>query len=415
MRIFLNYFLLVLAVLPLTGMNFTVSDKFLIFINVISLFAFFGTKQKVDGFIFVIIGIFLLINILSILFLGYLDGYTLFGFILRLTAPYLIIKVIGKDFLDIFPKFALVMALASIPFYIIQLINYNLLLNTFSYYKFLTIDIRLLAGKFSFFFYTIDINAIERNCGFLWEPGGFGYFIGMAIMLLLIKTKFKFNLHVLLLIGVGLTTLSTTFYIFIIITIIFTVIYNVRSHSGIIFLLPFFAFLIFYIMSQDFMMQKINKHFDDAAAITSTTRLGENQDKLGRYGNFKIEMGDFINYPLGYGINENGKTKTSFGEFASGPCGLSHHIARWGILGLVFLLIMLSKLNFYLNKNYNRNIIYYPTIVIILFLFSNPIDRDSLLIAFLYLPYTSSILIKSRNNKIKKDSNFFNIINYNNY
>jgi hypothetical protein len=389
MKIFINYFLLILAILPLTGMYFPTTDEYLIILNIFALALFLRTKPSIDLFIILIILAFLLINIISGLFWGQLNYYTFMGFILRLTAPYLIIKFIGKDILRIFPRFALFMAIISIPFYFIQLFDYTILLRNFAYYEQFSTDLRYSVGKFSLFFHTIDIYGLERNSGFLWEPGGFGYFLGIAIMLSLIKSKFSFNSQILILIGVGLTTLSTTFYLFIIATIIFSIIYGHRIRSWIILFLPLFVYMTYYIVEQDFMLNKITTNYENASEIKSH-QLGRNQDRLGRFGNFKVEIEEFIHFPTGFGINNNGRITTTEGETASGPCGLSHHIARWGIFGLFLLIIALNRFNYYLKKIFSEQINFYSSITIILFLFSNPIDRDTLLLALLYLPFISN-------------------------
>lgn len=375
-------------------MNFPATDEYLILLNVVALLFFLKRKKHFDSFIFILIGLFVAINLLSALFFGSFEVITLGGFILRLIAPYLVIKVIGSDLLDLLPKFATVMAIVSIPFYLFQMLYANLLLKIFFYYPMITGDIRFSAGKYSLFFHTMDINGLTRNAGFLWEPGGFGYFLGMAIMLLLVRTNFKLTFQIFGLAVVGLTTLSTTFYLFLILTLIYFIAHTKRFNFSFLFLVPVFIVLTYYILTLDFMTDKIWSNYDNAKAMQSS-RLGRTDDKLGRLGNFKIEIEEFFNYPIGYGINQNGRIKNASGEFASGPCGVSHHIARWGIAGIVLLVLALFKFSKYLNKIYAYNISYYPGLVIILFLFSNPIDRDTFLISILFLPFIINIDAKN--------------------
>jgi len=138
------------------------------------------------------------------------------------------------------------------------------------------------------------------------------------------------------------------------------------------------------------MFQKIEKHALDAQEVTSVVGYSKNYDKIGRLANFQVEMLDFLSYPIGFGVQEKGRTMTSYGDFVSGPCGLSHHIARWGIWGIIILIISLQKFSKYLNHNFNSQIKLFSTLGILFFLFSNPIDRDLFLFSLLYLPFVKS-------------------------
>jgi hypothetical protein len=381
---------MILAIMPLTGMNFPLTDFYLIQLNIFALIAFVFTNQRFDKFIFILIGFFIAINYVSGFFFGAFDYYTLFGYMLRLTAPYLIIKVINIKLPDIFPKFALFMAIFSLPFYLIQMIDYRILLNLFPFFEQISTEIRLSVGKYNMFFHTMDINSINRNNGFLWEPGGFGYFIGLAVTLLMLKSKFKFNSKIITLILIGLTTFSTTYYIFIIILLFFTFAATFRKQKWTILFFPVLIFMVYFLFNQDFMKEKIATNLEATTEINTSARLGREQDKLGRMGNFKVEITEFIRFPAGHGINMNGRVKTLAGDIASGPCGLSHHIARWGILGIFFLFIALRKLTTYTSLRYQLKPSFFLSMSLLLFLFSNPIDRDTILTSLLFLPFISN-------------------------
>jgi len=387
---FLKYLLVLLSILPLTSMTFTITDEYLMGINLLGVTIFIFTRLKLDKFIIYLIASFLIINVMAFFFFGSFNLFVIIGFILRLLFPYWVVKIVGKDLLDIVPKIGFFSAVLSLPFYLIQLINYRLLLNIFSYYPLITTDLRLSVGKYSLFFHTIDINILERNNGFLWEPGGFGYFLGISLIILLYKSNLKFNFQSIIILLIGLTTLSTTYYIFIILIFILYFLNNVNKNLGFLILLPIFIGIIFVMLSQEFMFQKIENHILDTQEVTSAVGYSKNYDKIGRLANFQVEMLDFLSYPIGFGVQEKGRTMTSYGDFVSGPCGLSHHIARWGIWGIIILIISLQKFSKYLNHNFNSQIKLFSTLGILFFLFSNPIDRDLFLFSLLYLPFVKS-------------------------
>lgn len=386
----LKYLLVILSILPLTGMSFTVTDEFLIGINLLGAILFFYKKHHFDKFIIYLLASFVLINVFAFFVLGSFDFIVLFGFILRLLFPYWVVKIVGQELLDIIPKIGFFTAVLSLPFYILQLINYRILLNMFSYYPLITTDLRLSVGKYNLFFHTIDANVLERNNGFLWEPGGFGYFLGISIIILLYKSSLKFDFKTIAILLIGLTTLSTTFYIFIILVFIFYFLYSVKKNLGFLLLMPIFIGIIIFMLSQEFMVKKIEQHTVDAQKVTSAVGYGKNYDKIGRFANFQVEMLDFLSYPLGFGVQEEGRTMTSYGDFVSGPCGLSHHIARWGIWGVIVLFMAMKRFNSYLNHNFNSQIRLLSSLGILFFLFSNPIDRDSFLFSLMYLPFIKS-------------------------
>jgi len=371
-------------------MTFTITDEYLMGINLLGVTIFIFTRLKLDKFIIYLIASFLIINVMAFFFFGSFNLFVIIGFILRLLFPYWVVKIVGKDLLDIVPKIGFFSAVLSLPFYLIQLINYRLLLNIFSYYPLITTDLRLSVGKYNLFFHTIDTNILERNNGFLWEPGGFGYFLGISLIILLYKSNLKFNFQSIIILLIGLTTLSTTYYIFIILIFILYFLNNVNKNLGFLILLPIFIGIIFVMLSQEFMFQKIEKHTLDAQEVTSVVGYSKNYDKIGRLANFQVEMLDFLSYPIGFGVQEKGRTMTSYGDFVSGPCGLSHHIARWGIWGIIILIISLQKFSKYLNHNFNSQIKLFSTLGILFFLFSNPIDRDLFLFSLLYLPFVKS-------------------------
>jgi len=106
----------------------------------------------------------------------------------------------------------------------------------------------------------------------------------------------------------------------------------------------------------------------------------------GRFGGWIYDYRRFIEYPLGYGIITEISGKNIFGETISSPCGLGRFIRMWGIFGILFLLWSLFNLSSRLSLIFgNRNKVFL-LIVVLIFLFSNPIERDPLFMMILYLP-----------------------------
>ena len=385
--------MILLALSFITNLSPTITDTYLVIVFLISASYFHFKRLKYDLGIFLIIIFFLLINFVCALFYGTFEISTLIGMILRMLIPYYILKILDKDFLFYFEKIIYFFAILSIPFYILQLIVPGIYLQLNSLFRPLMTDLRYQDKIFNYVFHTVHYNAIFRNSGFAWEPGGFGYVIGIAIMFNVVRNSFRITRTAVLLILVGLTTLSTTFYLFILIFLGFYLYEKKQNIAILYFALPVMVLVSIYAYQLPFIGEKINLSIQ-RENINASNHYLESRPLAGagRFGGLIFEYNRIVNYPFGYGINTGAKGKNISGDLIAGPNGLAHFTRMWGVFGFIFLLYALYALSKRLSIIYFCKNKLFPITTILLFFFSNPIEREPILLMLGY--YSIFVLTK---------------------
>jgi hypothetical protein len=200
---------------------------------------------------------------------------------------------------------------------------------------------------------------LTRNSGFAWEPGAFSVFINFAIFINLIRNQFKLkkNWGLYLLIIALISTQSTTGYsIFLLIAIFYFI--NLKMKSGFVLFIPLFIIGVFYLFSLPFMYEKIDQLFNEKITDVVDTGAQEwNSDKMigaQRFVSFQIDFVDFLNNPiLGYGgHDEDMWTKKSDINIVS-ISGIGKILARFGLVGTLFFIIVLYKSSVQFSKVFN--------------------------------------------------------------
>jgi hypothetical protein len=241
-------------------------------------------------------------------------------------------------------------------------------------------DARYDSKIYSFVLHTVHYDLLYRNCGFVWEPGGFGYILGLAIMFNVMRNNFNLNKKLLILLLVGLTTLSTTFYIFVLVLLAIYLYEKKRNIIILFFALPMIILISIYITQLPFLSEKIEKE------IKSPPKMKSTEIEAGRFGGLNYDFDRFIEYPFGYGINTNFEGKNISGGHFFGPSGVGNFLRMWGIIGLLFLIYSLYNFSKRLSIIYRNQNKIFIMITIFLFLFSNPIERDPIFLIIVYFP-----------------------------
>lgn len=401
----IKYLFLVIGLSYITGLYPVTTDIYLIIVFLICALYFTQKGFKYDRGIFYIILFFSLINFISIFFFGPIQLSTFFGMILRLLIPYYIIKIIGEDFIYIFEKTIYFFAIFSIPFYLLQFIIPGFFLNLTPYFEPMMTDIRYNAHIYNYMFHTVHFDSLTRNSGFTWEPGGFGYVIGIAIMFNVIRQNFTLSKRTLLLLLVGITTLSTTFYIFILFLLIFYLYKKKRNLAVLVLGIPIIIIISIYTIQLPFVGDKID------ANILNTQKMQKQNFELldiegvGRFYGFIIDFNKFVNYPLGYGVNTGASLVNTLSEFVNGPSGLGRFLSIWGLAGFIYLILSINNLSNKLSIKYHTKQKMFIMMTILLFLFSNPIEREPTFLMLLYFPafiLRKTNLTQEINNSIKQ-------------
>ena len=292
--------------------------------------------------------------VINIFYFASFDTYDLYlsGYVyLKFLYAYISIRVISFSFFKHFGNLVYYGALISLPFYLLQIINYDLAFEIVSFLErkiyFLNYRNDILANNILF---TIEGYAAQlRNSGFMWEPKGFANILSLAIVFNIIfsKNKFLSKRNIVLLIAV-ITTYSTVGYFICFVIIPLFVLYNSNLRNK-VFLLITIPFVIIFISRLDFMYDKIKYELtlsDEHEILTSTTRdFGQDMISLGRVGSFLVDINDFYKRPiLGYGLNKNERTQNPWIKLIR-VNGFSDLLATWGLFGFFFYVI--SHINFF--------------------------------------------------------------------
>lgn len=203
----------------------------------------------------------------------------------RMFSPYPIIRILnlwfafamyyiyGRRLFPIFEQIIYVLSWCALVGWILTITMSPLML---ALAKASPFEARALAEGNSFIVYAIadSFGVLRRNLGFAWEPGRFGSIlsIGLLINLFLNNFNLKNNKHFFIILGALLSSQSTTAYMAMI-AVIVMYLYN-KKVKYIILLLPIAIILIFYMLSLEFMGDKIKSlWFSDQRSYEWETEL----------------------------------------------------------------------------------------------------------------------------------------------
>ncbi len=383
------------------GNAITISNITLTIAMLLTMFIFFKRKERIDkAFIVFTIFYFLIYSIHALKF-EYIDLREFREYI-KFIYAYMFIKLVFKDFFKIYTNIIYKLALISLPLYTLQLIDYEFMK---SFIGIIDHNISFLDYRDSWyenlFFFTLNDNGMYRNSGFAWEPKGFGTFLVLAFIFNLILNRFKFfdKKNIVYLLAIATTLSTATYSVFLLGIIPFFLLnkkVSIKLFTSIIFL-P----LIFIAFTQlDFMQRKIVHEYENGDSYldyVDTRGYSGTSRSMGRFGSMILDYQDLKKEPLlGYGLYSDKRTMFSVeGVKLVRVNGLSDFSAKFGLIGLLFLIISLSKSFKKVSKQFRFKGYFLIPISIISMSFGSAI-----LLTPLYLSLLFYFLIK--NKKIKK-------------
>jgi len=341
-----NYILVWIAILITAWANIiTTSNITLVVVTFFVILIFFHRKEKIDkGFIYFTLVYFLILAIYIIKF-DYVD-FRGFREYLKLLYAYMFIKLVYKDFFRMYTSIVYKLALISLPLYVLQLIDYDMM----------KLVIGILEHNIPFldyredwyenlFFFTLIDSGSYRNSGFAWEPKGFGTFLILAFLFNLILKKFQFfdTKNIVYLLAMG-TTLSTATYSLFLLTIIPFYLLNKKVSIKLFASMVSLPIIFITFTQLDFMQKKIIHEYE-----TRDKYLNYVNDRgydgisrsMGRFGGMILDYQDLQKEPLlGYGLYSEQRTMFSVeGVKLVRVNGFSDFSAKFGLIGLLFLII----------------------------------------------------------------------------
>ncbi len=376
---FLVYFFFALGGVTTFSSNSRFTQVFFIFLVIL----FLIKKVKLDKeFIYINIYVAILYICQWILF-DVANIVTIIALFYTFFIPYAVIKIVGSKFTDYYINityfFAIVSFFFLIPSYLSQ--DFHLAIKHFSVW--LNIDSSEgITDNFIFYNYEEMIDGIIRNTGPFYEPGAFGTFLIVALVLNLIKTKNILEKKNIIFLIAIISTFSTATYLAVFILIFFFFTQN-RSIWVNAVLAPILFVSLFQLFSRlPFLQNKIE------ASIEASAIQGD--ERIGRIQGAKIDLQDIEKSPLfGRGLGEG---------YLGSNNGITGLFLTYGITGLfMFFFLIIKSLRLYCKKYfYNQGFAIYATISFALVLFGQVVYSRPIFLGLMmmFILYKNSSMIK---------------------
>lgn len=344
-----RYFFLFFQFVTFAGMlKFVYSDAFLI-CN-FSLSAIVALRYRVEwgkvGVVMLIYAFMVSIPI-GIYGLNELMLRQYMGYAMRILTGCFIASYFKYDFVSKVENLVFVLAYISIPLFILQIINPHI-------YDIFTPFSRAILpsgaqeysqyGDFTMHQYiiifTLNCAALNRNSGFMWEPGAYAMILTWTLMFLLYLNRFQWHRRMIVYFIAMISTFSLMGYpsLFVLLIMYLTQKTDFKKIGyvivgGVLFLL-LFSQTSLYQEQKVMMFNKANGY-----AINSEGELNEKQEylqnnstekRVGRIAQFYM-LNDIISeYPFGMGMKEWRYSSSN---------GLISLILKWGINAIIILVI----------------------------------------------------------------------------
>ncbi len=392
-----NLFLLCL-ILFISAQSSVISQSsiFIVGAFIISGIIFLSRNLKLDRFYIIFTLGYFILSIPYYFIFDYVDTLYVVYFYILLSYAYLTIKILKYDFFEIFHQVVYILAFISLPFFILQIINFDftfslvgLIQNSFSFLEF---NNDVFANNL---FFSIEADgAMFRNSGFAWEPKGFANFLILAIIINSVLYSFKINKKMIILIIALITTFSTVGYI-----VLFT------GFAGFLFInnkikiyyviIAFIVFLIVLISENDFIFDKVSNEIytmQDQADMIYDKRFFESRS-LGRFGSLLVDYNDFIKHPIfGYGIQRKDTSRIQLRTQAKYNYtklvrvnGFSDRLVTFGMVGMLFYMIMIYKGFRRYLIHHNKKGAVFILLIFLMIEFATTLTTDPFWMMFLFL------------------------------
>jgi hypothetical protein len=346
---FTNYVIVVFALMAVNPFFGTIINVYKLILLLFLLLV--ATKRRIKvidkKIALILLVIYLLIGIQGFLFRGFSAAAIYFPLI-TFYVPFLIYKILGVSFFRYFIKVIYVIAIYTLPLWFLQCVlpDFDSFLRQAIHTVF---DISWASTPRSLLIYTaawsnIVFNeslGIYRNSGLFHEPGAYGVFLSLAVIINTLLTGKMFSKKNMFLIFALLTTLSTAAFI-VLFVFVSAILYKLRVNIFIrtVGLLLFFIVSYQTYINQEFMKEKIETQFE-YQTYAAEFNLGIYSGQSGRFFAFFKSLKHFLANPLfGRGILSATSYKATgeMHKFSSYSYGFMGILATYGLfMGLYYL------------------------------------------------------------------------------
>lgn len=397
-----DYFLLFLLIANSGIQFFAASEIIQIFLFFFSFAILIKRKINLDTEFFLILLLFLAVEIIQILLHGGFDYVTFAGTYVKLGMIYFIVKLLKYNFDKYYINILYFFTLVSLIFYTFSFVpgfTEYFVSNVAPFFKSPFVEESVFYKSeptIIIFCFEDTLMSDHRNSGPFWEPGAFAVFLCIALLFNIIRTGKMVNRKNILFIVAILTTLSTAGYIAL--AAIFGGFYTIkRGFLNKVMVLLLVVISGFLFSRLDFLEQKINQNIDIAEKTTSS-----------RFGSALADYKLFVESPLvgwGRGDARYGEKKvTRFTIEEHRNNGIFILLATYGIiLTVIYFFLIYKSINALVKyRNFTSWFSFISMCVIFILGFSQGIFSLPLLYSFLFL----HINYKTKVLKIRKEINF---------
>lgn len=353
---YVEYFL-IFSVIAFSGFEYFYRSILLYYILIfpVALYFFYRNKDLiVSG---ALVQFMFLIYIWSTfqVFLGVMDISNQLILLIRFFCYYAIASIVLRNFCDKYVKIVYFLSCVSIVAYLLMNISssiYDFLILISRNIKSLNVDPNFISSNpcNTLILFIIPHTDIYRNSGPFWEPGMFGVFINIALIIRLSSAGRILDKKVVVFILASLTTFSTTsFFATLMILILYSILikHNVKAMFFLIVLL----LAIVPVLNSDLIAGKIESNLDNADKSWS------------RFGAFLLHLSIIKEHPLlGVGFVSDSSDGVA-------PNGISNIFAVYGVpLALLFYFLWYKTARILFGGKMGRlSFILYMTLLIVAF------------------------------------------------
>jgi hypothetical protein len=345
-----NYFFLFFQFVVFVGLIRQFLPDVFLFVNLSLILVALILKDRfrISANFFLLSFCYLAICILPILKFG-LEIPIYVGFYIRLLTAFFITMYFKEKLITYYENLMFILALISLPLFALQLIN-PFLFNIFTQLtetvlppeNLMTIPNQLIAHKYLFIF-TLNGWAPYRNSGFAWEPAAFGGMLCWALLFNFFIYKFEFNQKMIILFITAITTFSVGTYSCLAVILIFLFIKKKIQYGVYISITSLVIY--FYVINLPLVQRNIemmNSKINIQPTLIDKTEKGEvDNTEVSRVAGVFVNFDYLIKWPWGYGLATDVEGSKYLGN---SPNGLMTMIVRWGIVGILILLISAYRL-----------------------------------------------------------------------
>lgn len=254
--------------------------------------------------------------------------------IIRILIAYLTIRTVSRRFFPTFTNLIYVFALISLFFYLPSIV-----IPGFSNYFTSKIspilnppfqDIQKIEFNKQIILFNFNQIDLFRNSGPFWEPGAFGGFLIIAVVINTVMKGLILEKKNVVIIIALITTLSTTNYIALFLFIMFYFILIQKKMNSFVIVLPLLAIFITLSFEFSFLQDKIFAQINEVDKYNKAGLVGN------RFVSAMVDINDFLKYPIfGKGRGEINKgVHTRFNSHRSN--GLASYLANFGFIFFLF-------------------------------------------------------------------------------